>query len=119
MLARKLSISELRYHNGWDLDPPARRWDSCQQKVYAACMGELDEHLIDNAPTFPIWQFHAVGPANGIQHTDKETGPRWHVLLLGEGILARGRRCRPQTIVINECIHWSLSLLFLARRVTF
>jgi hypothetical protein len=48
MLAHKLSVSELRHHNGWDLDRPVCRWNAWQQKVDDACMGELDDHLIDN-----------------------------------------------------------------------
>ena len=48
MLARKLSVSELRDYDDWDFDRPARGWESRQQVVDDACMGELGDHLIDD-----------------------------------------------------------------------
>jgi hypothetical protein len=52
MLARKLSVSELRDYDSWDLDRPARGWDSWQQKSsrnnIAAVMANLRVFAILN-----------------------------------------------------------------------
>jgi len=58
MLARKLAVSETARPRRLGFDQPARRWNAWQQMVDDACMGELDDHLIDNAicPTVRLYR---------------------------------------------------------------